>query len=691
MTEEERKSFIVDFVQEGMENIEKVEPELLNLEGNTGELDNVIADAFRTFHSLKGVAGFLNFGHLEKLTHKLEDTLSAVKDNQVAVNRDFVHALIEAIDILKSGLAIVSDTYTDESMAELVEQKVKSFDIFLTSQSKSAKAPVVQSEQLFNCFTSKEFLAQFRLEAMETILELRLIIAEDEFRFEYFFELFKKLEYNYKALNLFHSCTLCEAVHRLFEVCEELGEMETSCDKQLLDEVLVWLELYGVNVNLSPIMHDQHHDISEKLNNKMVYFEELKQKRINQFKTDAADNKGNSKKNKKSVQDIRIGFKKIEELVGIVEELGVISSVVAVDPSSEKFDLFGYYQATSKLKQLTETLQNHIMTMKMVPVMALFSRMERLVYDVSAKLKKTVAFSFKGEETEIDKILLDSLQDPLVHILRNAIDHGLETSEERMEKGKPDAGKLELEAWYNGGEICISIEDDGKGIDPNFVANKAVQKGIISQEQAEELSDADKRNLIFAPGFSTQDQVSEFSGRGVGMDVVKRNIEKLKGTIELDSVVGKGSRFLITLPLSNNLVKGMEVMVNGLHYNIRIASIEESFIASDGTIIQSPHNNVTVRLRDKVYPILDMRVIDGNLKNIDRYYDKGMFILVKSKGNSFVLYVDKILGTTSGVIKSLPNSVGKIFGVSGCSVTGIRSTDVSWTIDINGLYEEFIV
>ena len=691
MTEEERKSFIVDFVQEGMENIEKVEPELLNLEGNTGELDNVIADAFRTFHSLKGVAGFLNFSHLEKLTHKLEDTLAAVKDSQIQVNKEFIHVLIEAIDILKSGLAIVSDTYTDETMSELVEQKVKNFDVFITKQSESQKSPIVQSEQLFSCFTDKMFLNRFRMESMDTILELRMVISEDEFRFEYFFELFKKLEYNYKALNFFHSCTLCESVHGLFEVCAEVGAHETSCDKRLLDEVLVWLELYGVNVNLSPIMHDQHHSISEKLNDKMIYFESLRQEKMNQAKNDVVNNTASSKKNKKMVQDIRIGFKKIEELVGIVEELGVISSVVAVDPSSEKFDLFGYYQATNKLKQLTETLQNHIMTMKMVPVMALFSRMERLVYDVSAKLRKKVAFSFKGEETEIDKILLDSLQDPLVHILRNAIDHGLEAPEERIEKGKLDVGKLELEAWYNGGEICISIEDDGKGIDPEFVAKKAVQKRILCQEQIGELSESEKRNLIFAPGFSTQDQVSEFSGRGVGMDVVKRNIEKLKGTIELDSVVGKGSRFLITLPLSNNLVKGMEVMVNGLHYNIRIASIEESFIASDGTIIQSPHNNVTVRLRDKVYPILDMRIIDGNLKNIERQYDKGMFILVKSKGNSFVLYVDKILGTTSGVIKSLPNSVGKIFGVSGCSVTGIRSTDVSWTIDINGLYEEFIV
>jgi len=319
----------------------------------------------------------------------------------------------------------------------------------------------------------------------------------------------------------------------------------------------------------------------------------------------------------------------------------------------------------------------------MVPLATTFRKMTRLVYDLSNKGGKKVELSLHGEDTEVDKTVIESIGDPLVHIVRNAIDHGLETAEERALTTKPAIGSVSINAVHEGGEVLIIIKDDGRGLNKEKILSKALDRGLI-QPDGPELKEEDIFKLIFEPGFSTADKITDISGRGVGMDVVKRNIEKLKGRIQVSSTLGEGTTFTLHIPLTLAIIDGMLVSVGDTQYTIPLLSIRESMRPTDSMITITPDGQEIIRIREEMIPILRLHNLYKKTPKFTNLTE-GLLVIVESSETSVAIFVDELLGQQQTVIKPLSGYLGEARAVSGCTILG--NGEVSLILDVAALIE----
>lgn len=383
---------------------------------------------------------------------------------------------------------------------------------------------------------------------------------------------------------------------------------------------------------------------------------------------------------------ISVNLAKLDALHDIVGEIITTESMVISNPDLEGLELESFTKAARQLRKLTSELQDTVMSIRMVPLAGVFQKMNRIVRDMRKKLGKEVDFVIEGEETEVDKSIVDSLQDPLMHLVRNCMDHGIETDPaERVAAGKPERGTLKLSAQNASGEVVITISDDGKGIDPEKIMDKAKRQGILTKPE-NEYTEKEIQNLILMPGFSTNEQVTEFSGRGVGMDVVKANVEKCGGTITIDSKKGEYTHFIIKIPLTLAIIDGMEVTCGDLVFTVPISTIRESFMAEASQIIRDTSGNEMIMIRGVCYPILRMHEkfeIEGAVTDLE----EGILLLVETDNKSVCLFADKLIGEQQVVVKPFPKYLArydiKRQGLSGCTIMGDGS--ISLIIDTNTL------
>ena len=383
---------------------------------------------------------------------------------------------------------------------------------------------------------------------------------------------------------------------------------------------------------------------------------------------------------------ISVNLAKLDALHDIVGEIITTESMVISNPDLEGLELESFNKAARQLRKLTSELQDTVMSIRMVPLAGVFQKMNRIVRDMRKKLGKEVDFVIEGEETEVDKSIVDSLQDPLMHLVRNCMDHGIEEDvQDRINAGKPEKGTLKLIAQNASGEVIITVSDDGKGIDPEKVMAKAKRQGLLTKPESE-YTEKEIQNMILLPGFSTNEQATEFSGRGVGMDVVKANVEKCGGTIVIDSKKGVGTSFIIKIPLTLAIIDGMEVTCGDLVFTVPISTLRESFKAEASQILRDTGGNEMIMIRGVCYPILRMHekfAIDNGITDLE----EGILLLVETDNKSMCIFADKLIGEQQVVVKPFPKYLAryniKSEGLSGCTIMGDGS--ISLIIDTNTL------
>ena len=381
--------------------------------------------------------------------------------------------------------------------------------------------------------------------------------------------------------------------------------------------------------------------------------------------------------------DIRVDLDKLDSLLDLVGELVIAGSMVTSNEEIIEKGVEGFEKSSENLTRIIRELQQVAMSVRMIPIAGVFSKMMRLVHDLSRKSHKKVKLITAGEQTEVDKTVIEMISDPLVHIIRNAVDHGLESEEERQNSGKDLTGTVFLEARHEGGEVWIIIKDDGKGLNRDAILKKGIERGLVEGDGSN-MKDEDVFSLVFEPGFSTASQVTEISGRGVGMDVVKKNIEKLKGTIDIRSEAGKGSAFILRIPLTLAIIDGMLVRVGDAKYVIPILAIKESLKVVKEQITISPEGGEIIKVRDELFPVIRLHALH-DIEPDSREITETILMLVEYKGRFVALMIDELLGQESIVVKGLSEYIGNVKGVSGCSILG--SGDICLILDIGTLLQ----
>jgi two-component system chemotaxis sensor kinase CheA len=391
-------------------------------------------------------------------------------------------------------------------------------------------------------------------------------------------------------------------------------------------------------------------------------------------------------------RDIRIETEKLDYLLDMIGELVIAESLVTQNPDIKELDLPNFSIQSSYLRKVVRNLQEVSLQLRMITLEGLFNKMERLVRDLAQKTGKKVGLQITGKETEIDKNALEILTDPLVHIIRNCIDHGLETGNERLAKGKPESGNIKIEAMHSGNEVWIIISDDGAGLDRDKILTKAKSRGLIKEGEEENLKDERIWDFIFQPGFSTSEKVTDISGRGVGLDIVRRNIAKINGDIEIKTKKDQGASFILKLPLTIAIIEGMVVIYNGVFYIIPTIDVKETLNLAESKIDYIDQDKKVIRFREQLIPVVSVeRLLNHDSSDKNSSYEKSLYvIIVEYKNNSLALVFDGIVGNQSVVIKPIPDYLKGTKGFSGCTILG--SGNIGMILDIrffiNNYYKE---
>ncbi|MGA1823970.1 MAG: chemotaxis protein CheA [bacterium] len=472
-------------------------------------------------------------------------------------------------------------------------------------------------------------------------------------------------------------------IEEIQDILSEQGEnLQEPGKPALLGEILIKDGAVSKN-EVASALAEQKKPLGEILIDKGAATPQQVEKALQ--KQEAEKPKETSERRKVKRQDIRVDLDKLDHLINMIGELVIAENMLVNNPDLEGLELEHFGKASQHMNKIVRDLQEVAMVIRMVPVAGLFRRMIRLVHDLSKKFNKKVDFQLKGEETEIDKTVIEFISDPLVHIIRNSLDHGLESQEEREKAGKPPVGSIILSASHEEGEILITIEDDGKGLNKEKILTKAISRGLIEGDGSN-LSDDKIYGLIFLPGFSTADKITDVSGRGVGMDVVKQNVEKINGKIEVKSRPGHGTKLILHIPLTMAIIEGMMVRVGNCSYILPIMSIRQNFCPTEDSITITPEGQELAKVYGNFIPIVRLHKLYGVTPDHEKLHE-GVLIIIEARGGTLCLFVDEILGQQQAVIKGLSKYIGAVKGISGCTILG--NGEICLILDATSLIEEF--
>ncbi len=645
------EQFHETFFEESFEGLDIMETGLLELEQGEIDLEN-INTIFRSAHSIKGGSGTFGFTAVAEFTHDMETLLDEMRNGQRDVSKPVVNILLGSVDVLRSMLNAIRDG-SEIDVQNVAEMTVEIKTILGVSNSESGVEDTKKSVA-----PSNGWLVEFHpyVDIMKTGNDTVRLLRE---------------------LNL-----LADSVDVILNNDElpELSELDpencyqswiitlhgADITKEDIEEVFAWVD-DECDLKIEPLVKDEY------------VGEERRKKSPERRQTEKRDKKPAES------SSIRVNISKVDELINMVGELVITQSMLSRFGDSEEFNANTIEKLRDGLTQLeghTRELQESVMRIRMMPISAAFQRFPRLVHDLSATFDKKIELVMTGEGTELDKTVLEKIGDPLVHLVRNSLDHGIESPEQRLKVGKSETGTIELKAYHQGGNIVIQITDDGAGLNRDKILSKAREKGLVSQD--ERLTDDQIHDLIFKPGFSTADVVSDVSGRGVGMDVVRRNIRELGGAVEVKSKTGEGSIFTIRLPLTLAILDGQLVGIGKETFILPVISIIESLQVKTECINAVAGNAEVYRLRDEYIPIVRLYQVFG-ITPISTDLSSGLLVVVEAEGKKIAIYVDDLLGQQQVVIKSLETNFKKIEGLSGATILGDGT--VALIIDIAGLID----
>ncbi|MGL2527687.1 chemotaxis histidine kinase/response regulator CheAY2 [Helicobacter pylori] len=632
-----------DFLIEAFEMNEQLDQDLVELEHNPEDLD-LLNRIFRVAHTIKGSSSFLNLNILTHLTHNMEDVLNRARKGEIKITPDIMDVVLRSIDLMKTLLVTIRDTGSDTNNGKEneIEEVVKKLQAITSQNLEGAKETSGTKEA-----PEKEVKEEIKEKAKEEVKANKTPTAENPASDN---PLADEPDLDYSNM----SAEEVEAeIERLLNKRQE-ADKERRAQKKQEDQAKPKQEV-------APAKE------TPKTETPKAPKTETKAK----AKADTEENKAPSIGVE---QTVRVDVRRLDHLMNLIGELVLgknrlirIYSDVEERYDGEKF-LEELNQVVSSISAVTTDLQLAVMKTRMQPVGKVFNKFPRMVRDLSRELGKSIELIIEGEETELDKSIVEEIGDPLIHIIRNSCDHGIEPLEERRRLNKPETGKVQLSAYNEGNHIVIKISDDGKGLDPVMLKEKAIEKGVISERDAEGMSDREAFNLIFKPGFSTAKVVSNVSGRGVGMDVVKTNIEKLNGIIEIDSEVGVGTTQKLKIPLTLAIIQALLVGVQEEYYAIPLSSVLETVRISQDEIYTVDGKSV-LRLRDEVLSLVrlsDIFKVDAILESNSDVY----VVIIGLADQKIGVIVDYLIGQEEVVIKSLGYYLKNTRGIAGATVRG---------------------
>ncbi|GAA9381125.1 chemotaxis histidine kinase/response regulator CheAY2 [Helicobacter pylori] len=635
-----------DFLIEAFEMNEQLDQDLVELEHNPEDLD-LLNRIFRVAHTIKGSSSFLNLNILTRLTHNMEDVLNRARKGEIKITPDIMDVVLRSIDLMKTLLVTIRDTGSDTNNGKEneIEEAVKQLQAITSQNLEGAKEGTKEAPKKENQEEAKKENIKENQENKAKAPTAESLASDNPLADE------PDLDYT----NM--SAEEVEAeIERLLNKRQEADKERRAQKKQ---EAKPKQEV--VPTKETPKTETPKTETSKA----------PKTETKTKAKADTEENKAPSIGVE---QTVRVDVRRLDHLMNLIGELvlGKNRLIRIYGDVEERYDgekfLEELNQVVSSISAVTTDLQLAVMKTRMQPVGKVFNKFPRMVRDLSRELGKSIELIIEGEETELDKSIVEEIGDPLIHIIRNSCDHGIEPLEERRRLNKPETGKVQLSAYNEGNHIVIKISDDGKGLDPVMLKEKAIEKGVISERDAEGMSDREAFNLIFKPGFSTAKVVSNVSGRGVGMDVVKTNIEKLNGIIEIDSEVGVGTTQKLKIPLTLAIIQALLVGVQEEYYAIPLSSVLETVRISQDEIYTVDGKSV-LRLRDEVLSLVrlsDIFKVDAILESNSDVY----VVIIGLADQKIGVIVDYLIGQEEVVIKSLGYYLKNTRGIAGATVRG---------------------
>ncbi|SDY91166.1 chemotaxis protein CheA [Tindallia californiensis] len=671
------------FIDESKEHLQKMNEILLILEKNPEDTQH-LNELFRIAHTLKGMSGTMGFNHVLQLTHEMENLMDQVRKNITKIDESVVNLLFECLDQLDQYVANIEvDQVEGENISSDLIKEIK---MKVDGSSEVANASKNESESTVendsqSSIKIDEYVKDMIKKAEEdnyNIFKLKICLDEKcMLKSARAYIVFSTLEQDGEII---HSEPSIEDIEdERFDLCFELITITKHPEEFIINNLNNISELNTVqleqlsfdSVLALDLIEDETSDASAS-----------SQDAEKVSPSDTAKEASDQPKKARTGKTVRVDIDRLDNLMNLVSELIIIKT--RLDDAHQMTQEKSISDTTEQLERITTSLHDAVMKVRMVPIERVFNRFPRMVRDISKELGKEIDLIMTGEDTEVDRTVIDEIGDPLIHLIRNAMDHGIEEPDTRIKNHKNKTGKLKLTAFPDGNNVVIEVEDDGKGVDIEKVKSKAISNGLISESQSQLMESKELIQLLFHPGFSTADKVSDLSGRGVGLDVVQTKIENLGGEVEIDSKPGIGSRFTIRLPLTLAIIQALLVDVESEKYAIPLNNIREISTIEEGQI-RNVQGKEVVLFRQSTLPIIRLSEIlevppVENKETTNEY----TIVIVSHGDRTFGLIVDNLIGQQEIVIKSLGKYLSAARGIAGATILG--NGTVALIVDTNSLF-----
>lgn len=653
------------FLEESREHLQAINDHILLLEKDTKNM-NLVNEIFRSAHTLKGMSATMGFEDIASLTHKMENVLDLIRNDELDVTSEVVDIIFDAIELLE---IMVEDIRMGSDEKRDISELLNRLDRIENGDAAAGLAAQSQTEE-----TDAAELDEYQ----RTIIEQAIKQGYSVYRI---------------AVEVAETCMLKGArSYMVFELLEDKGEIiKTSPATEEIEEgnfdrgfELIYLttqtpeSLKPALLSISEITKAEFNEVDIQLEDNQP--EEKAEVEAAATKQPKKESSAKVQKVQRQPMTIRVNLDRVDELLNLFEEVVIDQSRMNV--ISRELKNTQLIETVEHMNRVAADMQDLILAIRMVPIDQVFNRFPRMVRGLARDLNKKINLKIVGEETELDRTVIDEIGDPLVHLIRNSVDHGIESPEKRKANGKPEEGQITLRAYQSGNHVFIEIEDDGNGINVEKVKKKAIENGILTAEEAERLSNDEVNNLIFASGFSTAENVSDVSGRGVGLDVVNTKIESLGGQISIESEEGKGSMFSIQLPLTLSILSTLLVKCGEETYAVPLSSITETVLLDEEELLTA-HGQKVMNFRGKVVPLLELRKIFRINDEEEKDKNKHAVVVLRKGEKLTGIVVDHFIGQSELVLKSLGAYLGDVFGISGATILG--DGRVALIIDPNAL------
>lgn len=646
------------FVFETEQNLGQLEQIVINNESRREYSGDSINEIFRIMHTIKGSAAMMSFHEISALAHKVEDLFYFIRDRQIVISDDpeVPNLVLESVDFIKSALKKIKDGEPPEDEAGELSDKIERRLDEIKKKCGVPEKPKAGAPKPGDAGEARPGAASAAPEGASS----------------------------YKALILFEEGCQMESI-RAFDIVYKLQQFASGVhyvpeDIADSDDSSALIREKGFIVFFST---DRGEEEIRAFFQKTLFVRELRLEKQGPEKHDehraAAAPPTSAELSSPAL--ISVSVAKLDKLMNLIGEMVISQALVLHNPDLRGLSLNNFQKSAQQLKKITGEMQDTIMSIRMVSLSTAFAKANRIVRDMSKRCGKDIRLKMIGEDTEVDKNIIERISDPLVHLVRNCIDHGIESAADRERAGKPPEGTITLEARNEGRDVLVIVEDDGRGLNREKILEKARRKGLLTKPESE-MSDREVFSLIFLPGFSTKEQVTEFSGRGVGMDIVVQNIDGIGGRVVVSSTPGRGTKIIMKMPVTLAIIEGMNVKVGGSIYTIPITDIKESFRPKPGEAFCDPERNEMIMVRGNCYPIIRLHRLfhtDSEAQDLQ----EGILIMAESGDKTVCLFADELLGQQEVVVKAMPKYIKKIGGLSGCTLMG--DGQISLILDIRGI------